>query len=613
MFVERNPQNYMDGKIILYHPQIRAGMESSTFSGVTWEMTDYMDQSLLLSFSSQWGKEFTPRYHQLSYGKPYSIAVKQGRSSHDATPWLFWEQPDGSCKAVLVCWSGNWQVDFSTQGKVIFSFPAESFSATLAPKETLPLPTVIVAEHPLGFKALHHVLLEFLTLHWFPQSPLQETWVEWNHWWTYEDVEINETVFCQNVDRAAELGFDLCTLDAGWFGDATNPAHWSQCRGDWHKVNRERFPRGLAWLSEYVHQKGMKFGLWLEPEAMGNASELLQNHPWWEARRDKEKLPDPYLCLGAEGAAEWLYQTLAQIADETKCDWFKLDFNIDPKFGCNRSDHGHQPGLGLYCHYQAYYKVLARFRESHPHVIVENCSSGGLRLDLEMMRWADVSFLSDPDELDHSLQCLWGAALVMPPNRLLHWAGSETRVYPDGSHVFPSYVLGENDDRSTYLAVLRGGMLHHFGISRNLTALPDWAAKLLKEQIHYYKSKVFPLLKEGRLYLLSGQPQRKGARQDETESLPPKGSEFSSQGRATAFQLQGQAGGLIFVFALESEVEEKIKLASLDRSANYRIYSPDSQKTVYLTGEELVTEGIAVAIPKGNSLLFEFELSSDNL
>ena len=78
---------------------------------------------------------------------------------------------------------------------------------------------------------------------------------------------------------------------------------------------------------------------------------------------------------------EWAYATLDRLITDYALDWVKLDFNLDPGAGCNRADHGHQAGDGLYEHYQGYYRVLDRVRTAprgHPRKL----QLRGLRIDL---------------------------------------------------------------------------------------------------------------------------------------------------------------------------------------------------------------------------------------
>ncbi|HAB60768.1 MAG TPA: alpha-galactosidase, partial [Lachnospiraceae bacterium] len=89
-----------------------------------------------------------------------------------------------------------------------------------------------------------------------------------------------------------------------------------------------------------------------------------------------------------------LYQFITDLVEETNADFIKLDFNLDPEYGCNRIDHGHGQGDGLFQHYREYYRILDAVRERFPNLIIENCASGGLRCDLGMLQHVHTTFLS---------------------------------------------------------------------------------------------------------------------------------------------------------------------------------------------------------------------------
>ena len=225
---------------------------------------------------------------------------------------------------------------------------------------------------------------------------------------------------------------------------------------------------------------------------------------------------------------------MARLVRETRADWLKLDFNVDPGMGCNRGDHGHQPGMGLHAHLTAYLAALDRLRAAFPRLVVENCSSGGLRLDLAMMAHTDVCFLSDPDETAHSLQCfLWLAFL--PPERLLHWAWSQTRRYPDGSHVFPG-LAAEGLARA-----MPGAMLHPFGFSRDLTALTRDQRREVAGMIARYRRHIAPMLARGTIRLLTPPPMRADERTDDGRDVP-----WADEGCACLLEAEDRAAVLTF-------------------------------------------------------------------
>ena len=487
--------------------------------------------AMALIFRSEWGREMTPVW-QSAAGT--DMAVTAGRSSHGWSPFLFIREATGTWIWIALQWPGNWRLTLTAQGEILFGMDEAMLSGTLQPGETLSLPRVLTARNG-DFNALRQDVCRFLRT-WLPPTRMDPAIVSWNPWWRYEDCDIHEDIVLANARAAKELGIDLIVLDAGWFGGVTPESHWTRRRGDWDQEDRQRFPHGIGWLAEQIHGLGLRFGLWMEPEGMGVDSQLRREHPEWEALRDGRPLPEPYLCLGAEGAAEWLYGHMARLVRLTKSDWIKLDFNVDPGLGCNRGDHGHQAGMGLYAHMQAYLHLLDDLRAEFPHLTVENCSSGGLRLDLAMMAHTDVCFLSDPDETAHSLQCfLWLAFL--PPERLLHWAWSETRRYPDGSHVFPGLPAERLPD------ALPGAMLHPFGFSRDLTALTETQRQALAGAIARYRRDIAPMIPRGTVRLLTPPPLRTGERAgDDGRCFPeaegPWVCQIEADGRAARLTLR---------------------------------------------------------------------------
>ena len=150
----------------------------------------------------------------------------------------------------------------------------------------------------------------------------------WNHWWPYEDAEIDEATFLANVEAADRTGLDVAVLDAGWFGRAEASSDWVEERGDWDRVNTARFPHGLAWLAEQTRQGGIDFGLWIEAEAVGGG----QRSPS-STRRSWRRTPDRRSAGGAwdlPPAGPTCADHVARLIGETGARWIKWDFNLDP-------------------------------------------------------------------------------------------------------------------------------------------------------------------------------------------------------------------------------------------------------------------------------------------
>ncbi len=537
------------------------------------------DEYTLLVYDSDWGREFDLRCVPLH--EAVTLETRSGRASKGQHPWFALIGADGAVFSGAVAWSGNWTIRFEPHdGGVLLSGGLHdwAFGCDLPPGEMLETPRFIVA---LGddLNAASQQFARVGRRHWTPRNALSEKLpVEWNPWWSYEDVDIDEAVFRANVEVAAAMGVEIAVLDAGWFGPSAAGSVWHEVRGDWDEVNHVRFPGRLAALADFTHAQGLKFGLWCEIEGLGKRARLAEDHPDFPALRDGESLG--YVCLGNPVAEDWAYETLCRLITETGCDWVKLDFNVDPGAGCNRTDHGHGAGNGLLAHYRAYYRVLDRLRACFPEVVLENCSSGGLRIDLEMLRHTHLTFLSDPDWPVHDLQLFWGASTMLAPDTCLHWSFSEWRA-PDRP---PQQTFDPRDPALTPHQLdtyTRIAMLGAMGLSQKLPDLPEWVRERLAEHIRIYQQHVRRFVREADVFRLTDQPRRDGG---------------GDRWCAFQYRLPDGSESLLFVFRMPgAEPDRAIRLVGLRPDRVYTVEMVevvDSERVAEMSGRELMDTGL---------------------
>jgi alpha-galactosidase len=282
-----------------------------------------------------------------------------------------------------------------------------------------------------------------------------------------------------------------------------------------------------------------------------------------------------YVCFGCPEVQEWALLTLARLVTEYRCDWIKLDFNVDPGAGCNRTDHGHGAGDGLYAHYRGYYSMLSRFRSLHPDVTLENCSSGGLRIDLGIMRQTHLTFLSDPDWPEHNLQVFWGATLMLAPEICLHWGLSEW-ITPHPHQTFDPRDPSLTQQRLDFC--IRSALLGAAGVSLRLPDLPRWVADRIAFHARFYQTCMRAFVREGVLFRLTDQPRRDG-----------RGD------RWCAFQYCLPQQHLLAVFRLRGAASRRtLPLHNLEPAASYRITTEDNDSEWRCRGSDLLGEGIDV-------------------
>ncbi len=530
----------------------------------------------LSGFTSSWGLEFEPR--SLAADEPVVWEVTSGRSSNGALPWLAAET-DAGVVVITIHWSGNWRFVItpgSDGTQIAVGLHPDGQRVILGSDERLRLPEVSVAAGETTADAsasLATVLSEQVP----PSAAGLLT--EWNHWWPYEDAEIDEETFLAEASVAANLGLEVAVLDAGWFGRPEASSDWVAERGDWHRVNTARFPHGLAWLAEETRRRGTAFGIWIEAEAIGPGATVAAEHPEIVARTADGSLG--YVCLGSPAGRTHVHDHVARLIAETGARWIKWDFNLDPGSGCRRGDHGHDADDGLLRHYLGLYAVLDRLRAAHPDTIFEACSSGGLRIDAGLAAHVDGFFLSDPDWTEHHLTCLWGAARLLPPRQLLHWPQSEWR----GEHRFQKVdYSGTLITTEQFDTKIRAAMLHRFGISIRLTQLRADLRERLRHHLRVYEASVRPLLVDGILRPLTDQPLReeKGHRQP-------------------GYQLTSGDDHVVAAYLLPPQWGWQPVLAvGLDPTAEYEIRDLDSgQQVAVTTGALLQSEGLP--LPTGSA------------
>lgn len=445
-------------------------------------------------YTSSWGQEFMRQEKDITEG--FSFENTRGRCSAQSAPFFTLSSRELSLD-FAVCTSGNYRITlepYESRMLLTVSDPNPEFETVLLPCQTFLFPAVLV--HTFASSSLTDCYRQkqlYRKEHMLSHPVYETLPVIYNHWWAYEDQHVNEDIILDNARLAKEIGAELLVLDAGWFGNDSLTEEWFSVRGDWELVNHARFPHGLRRLREQIENMGLKFGIWCEIEGLGMQSRLLKEHPEYAATREGKNLG--YVCFAYKEVQEWAYQTLHRLLSECGSTYLKMDFNLDPQAGCDSLRHGHGRHDGLHAHYQGLYSVLNRLRCEFPDLIIENCSSGGQRLNLEMAEHTHVHFLSDPDYSAHQMRIFKEAGKWLLPRQLLHFMWSNT-VTTNGSAPFPALDpnLCSRDELAYHM---RLAMMHPFGISHRLPSCSRRTLELMKELLTFYKVTIRPFIARG--------------------------------------------------------------------------------------------------------------------
>lgn len=566
------------------------------------------------SFASAWGDEFRPKAVTTQHDSFFG--VRSGRSSHGESPIIYFiRESDGYTVIVSPAWSGNWHVDVFSGGAVKAGISTWNLNLSLEPNETVHAPSVIVAAAESKEVAQRN-LQSAIRENWLPRTKSTDSIsVEWNHWWPYEDVEVNADVIIENAQIAKNMAIDAIVVDAGWFGESKLDTHWTDLRGDWSSINLARFPDGLAKLGESILEMGMSPGIWIELEAVGAKSELRRTMPEALARDDSGLRPDPsyrvgtvsldptdpgflgYVCLGSPAGWTHSYNSVKDVVSEMKARWLKMDFNIDPGFGCTRTDHGHRAGDGLLRHYEGLYKLLDQIRLDFPELLIEACSSGGLRVDLGLAKHVHCFFMSDPDYTEHHLQVLWGASHMLPPLAILHWPWSWWR-----NDYGPSQLDWMNVDIETFDLMMRAAMFHRIGVSYPLPKLPAKLRDRLSYHLQIFKDHIAPVLPTANLISLTDSPFR--GNRGERNSVWQLSSNLNSVNEVH----------LVLSLKLENSAHSaKFRPTQLDDNQRYVVVDLETHNSSTVLGRELTGELLSEIAGKKNSWIVEIRPEKANL
>ena len=272
------------------------------------------------------------------------------------------------------------------------------------------------------------------------------------------------------ADRAATLGVERYVLDDGWFGSRRDD---HSGLGDW-VVSAEAWPDGLAPLIDHVRGLGMQFGLWVEPEMVNPDSDLARAHPEWIMQPGHGRLPiearhQQVLNLAIPGAYRHVLEQLSAVFTDNHIDYIKWDHNRD-LIDAGTSPSG-RPGVSAQT--RAFYRLLDELRSRFPHMEWESCSSGGARVDLEVMERAERVWVSDNIDPEERQRMLWWTGQLLPMELM-------------GSHVASgrSHTTARWHDLNFRAATAVFG---HFGIEWDLTTATDEEFAQLGWWVDWYK------------------------------------------------------------------------------------------------------------------------------
>ncbi len=452
------------------------------------------DYKLLRLFGA-WGTEF--RVESASIGRGVTrLQSLRGVSSYGLNPFAAIMRDDctetrGECYGVQLVYSGNWALtaEKNFEGSVRLQGGVNDFgfSWELGAGEVFLTPQAALCYSGEGLGRLSREYADFIRERILrPDFAYSHRPIVANNWEaTYFDFDA-EKLF-PIIDGAAELGADTFVLDDGWFGARNSDGAGL---GDW-VVNEKKLSGGLKTLIERCKKKGLKFGLWFEPEMVNEDSELYRARPEWaiakagvEPVRGRNQL---VLDFTREEVVNYVFDSVSKILSENDISYVKWDFNRDLTEFYSANILAHRQGEFAHRFILGAYSLMERITSAFPQVFFEGCAGGGRRFDAGMLYYFPQIWTSDDSDGFERTRIQWGASLCYPVSAM-------------SCHVSacPNHQTGRVTPLGTRCAVASAGAT---GCELDCSKLSEEEKAEIKKHIANYKG-IEELVLRGDLYRL---------------------------------------------------------------------------------------------------------------
>ncbi len=556
-------------------------------------LTDFASSSLTVSarkyflthFHGTWAEEMQIDREPLGHGTKVLESRRGIQTSQCGNPSFFlsldtaeWSETSGEVIAGALAWSGNWRISFEEpengQMRIIGGINPYASAWPLKPGETFTTPDMIWTWSGSGAGQASRNLHR-----WARKRQINAggriTPTLLNNWeGTYFD--FNAQLLKGIIDDAAAMGLEMFVLDDGWFGNEFPRNDDRAGLGDW-ELNEKKLPEGIDHLASYAHAKGLKFGIWIEPEMVNPASNLARQHPDWIVQspgREREQIRNQWtLDLSNPAVQDFVFG----VFDRTMSLSPRIDYI---KWDCNRSITSFgSPYLGteqdrfFIGYIQGLYSVLDRVRAKYPDTIIQCCSSGGARVDYGQLRYFNEVWTSDNTDADSRIGIQYATSLIYP-----------ACIMGDHVSVVPNHQTGSITPLKFRFDLACTGRLGMELQPKTLTPAERAFADRCIKSYKGYRDLVF----NGDLYRLAS---------------PYEGDDY-----ALMYVSEDKSRAVVFVFNLAFRNRDKFaaeyKLQGLDPARRYKVTELNVDKSCWwgdgkaFTGEFLASGGFNPSLRK---------------
>ncbi|MBI1704140.1 alpha-galactosidase [Lactobacillus crispatus] len=575
---------YRDRSVIVRSTKVRnAGKETVKIEKVASMQMDFVDRDFdMITLPGAHAHERRVERNKVNQGIHVYSSIR-GTSSHQMNPFVALVDQDtnefaGDAYGFAFVYSGNHKFEVEkdpyAQTRIVVGINDYNFSWMLNAQESFQTPEVLMVYSDQGLnkmsQAFHSIIHDRIMRSKYKDQVRPIVVNNWEA--TYFDFD--EDKLKPIVDKAKELGIEMFVLDDGWFGHRDDD---NSSLGDW-QVFEKKFPHGLDHFANYVHQQGLKFGLWFEPEMISIDSNLYQKHPDYLMHvpgRTPSPARNQYLLdLGRAEVRNNIFDQMKAILDSGKIDYIKWDMNRHLSDIYQADLPADRQGEVYHRYVLGLYDLLEKIVDRYPDLLIEGCSGGGGRFDAGMAYYNPQIWASDDSDAIDRLSIQYGTSLVYPQSMMT-------------SHV--SVSPNEQNGRITPFKT-RGivAMWGDLGYELDLTKLSEADQNAVAKQVAEYK-KIRKITQYGTFYRLKD---AQTSNQCVWETVSPDKNEFVLS--------------TVKVMASAQPYFTKTKLMGLDPNKHYE----DQTTHQVYGGDELMNLGIYDPVEHGDFMAYMYHFKA---
>ncbi|SHE98890.1 alpha-galactosidase [Dysgonomonas macrotermitis] len=422
-FVSYNKENIISQSVTISHSETKEILVENLASSY---IPLHAESYYLTHFNGTWALEMQMEEEELTHGTKVIESKKGIRTTQSENSAFILslngpsKEDSGEVYAGALAWSGNYKLSFELDetGKLGITAGMNPFASTfhLKPGQKLETPEMILTYNANGIgqisRNFHDWTRKYNMAHGDQLHPIIL------NSWEGAYFDYTEKTITDMMDDAARFGIEMFVLDDGWFGNKYPRNGDNAGLGDW-QTNKTKLPRGIPYLADYAVSKGMKFGIWIEPEMVNPDSELAGKHPEWiikSGKRDILPMRNQWqLDLSNPDVQDFVFNTFDEVVSMSpNISYVKWDANrhVDnvgsEYLPANEQTHFWREYI------KGLYSVYDRIRDKYPDIQIQLCSAGGGRVDFGALKYHDEIWASDNTNALDRIFIQYGTNLFFP-------------------------------------------------------------------------------------------------------------------------------------------------------------------------------------------------------